>query len=56
MRLVCLTIFWLGLSLAGPGISAQQARELVFLTWADYISPEVASEFESECQCRLRTV
>jgi spermidine/putrescine transport system substrate-binding protein len=41
---------------ASAGAHTSGPRELVFLTWADYISPAIVSQFESECQCRLKTV
>jgi len=33
-----------------------QSRELVFLTWSDYVDPELVSEFESRCDCVVRQV
>ncbi len=38
------------------GAAATPERELVFLTWADYLDPEVAAVFESQCGCRLKLV
>jgi spermidine/putrescine transport system substrate-binding protein len=56
MRLACLATLWLGLSFVGSTVQAAESRELVFLTWADYISPEIVSGFERECRCRVKTV
>lgn len=40
----------------GPALAAETQRELVVLTWADYLDPEVAEEFEAKCDCSLKLV
>lgn len=37
-------------------VASAAPRELVFLTWADYIAPDVVEDFEGRCGCRVRTV
>lgn len=39
---------------AASGASAADRGELVFLTWADYIDPEVVAEFEREAGVQVR--
>jgi spermidine/putrescine transport system substrate-binding protein len=44
-------VFWCTFALG-----ANPARELVFLTWANYIDPEIVAEFESQCECKVTQV
>ncbi len=37
-----------------PGALAAAGQELVFLTWADYLDPEVVAEFEREHGVKIR--
>jgi len=50
LALLCTTLF-----MAGPA-TATPERELVILTWSDYMDPELVSAFERQHQARVRFV
>jgi spermidine/putrescine transport system substrate-binding protein len=50
MLTVC-ALLWTSL-----GAAAEGKRELVFLTWAQYLDPAVVTAFEAHCGCRLKLV
>jgi spermidine/putrescine transport system substrate-binding protein len=45
-----------GLLCLAPAVAAEAKRELVVLTWADYLDPEVAAAFQAKCDCSLKLV
>jgi spermidine/putrescine transport system substrate-binding protein len=54
VRRCMLSMACLACWLAGNAVAEQ--REVVLLTWADYLDPAVAADFEAYCDCRLEQV
>jgi spermidine/putrescine transport system substrate-binding protein len=66
MLVLKLLTAWLAVTCLVPGVAlAEEAsprpggapsRELVFLTWSDYIDPDLLAEFERACGCGVKQV